>query len=400
MRFDQRKVRYFYWLSSGFVKKNIQPILLSFLLSLLGVIIVVSFAPYIFNLLTAKKEIIGISGTYSIDDLPTEILAKFSNGLLYINDKGELIPLLADSWEPVDNGKEYRFHIKKDLVWNDGKPFTAKDINYSFKDVEMIQDGDYLLRFKLKKPLAIFPNFLTKPIVKYPLVGVAGTYRVDRLKIKDGNIRLLQLAPNQKGESVLIYKFYDTDNKLIQAYKLGEITQMTTGRSNIADLFKNWKNTKVEKLVNYSNVMTLFFNLKDPFLSEDKDIRRAIAESIDKTKLADLGEDAYSPIPPTSWAHDKNIKKYSYNPSVSSKIIDKYVSATQSAEIKISTYYDQLGLADLIKEGINNIGLQSKVVVLSGSKPTDEYQVLLAQMNLGKDPDQYFFGTLFNRRVI
>ena len=152
MRFDQKRVRYLYWITSAFIKKNIQSIALSFLVSLLSVITIASFAPYVINLLSSNKQVIGISGQYTFDNLPLEILSKFSNGLLYINERGELIPLLADSWEPLEGGKEYRFHIRKDLIWNDGTPFKAQDIHYSFKDVEVVADNDYILHFRLKKP--------------------------------------------------------------------------------------------------------------------------------------------------------------------------------------------------------------------------------------------------------
>ena len=390
MRFDQKRIRYLYWVTSAFIKKNIQSIALSFLISLLGVITIVSFAPYVINLLSTNKQVIGISGEYTFDTLPIEILSKFSNGLLYINDDGELIPLLADSWEPVDGGKEYQFHIKKDLIWNDGTPFKAQDIQYSFKDVEVIADNDYILRFKLKKSLAIFPNFLIKPIVKYPLIGVAGIYKIDRIKTQEGKITLIQMTPNQEGDPVIIYRFYDTDNKLIQAYKLGEITQMTTNRSNVAEVFKDWKNTKINQLVDYTKTMTLFFNLNDPILKENKDIRQAIAQSIDKSKFSIYGEEARSPIPPYSWAHNKGTKQYAYNPNVAIKILRKYYQATESGQLKLSTYYDNLAVADLIKENLEDVGVDTKIQVLAESLPKD-FQLFLAQMSLAKDPDQYFF---------
>lgn len=363
---------------------------MSFLVSLLGVITIVSFAPYVIDMMTTKKEVIGISGVYTIDSLPDEIVSNFSNGLLHVNDKGELIPLLADSWEPVDGGQEYRFHIKKDLTWNDGTPFTAHDIEYKFKDVETIAESDYLLRFKLKKPLAIFPNFLTKPIVKYPVVGVAGLYQVGRIRVEAGNVKMLQLTPNQEGLPILIYKFYDTDSKLVQAYKLGEITEMTTSKASVAEVFREWKNTEIEQSIDYSKVMTLFFNFNDPLLKEEKDLRHAIAESIDKSNFERYGELASSPIPPSSWAYDPSVKQFMHNPNVASKIIKKYIEASDAAQLKISTYYDHLGVADEIKEDLREVGMDPKIEVLAGSLPRD-YQVFLAQLTLAKDPDQYFF---------
>jgi len=374
----------------AFVKKNMQSLLLSFLLSLLAIITVVSFAPYVIDLITIKREVIGLSGKYTVASLPDEVVSKYSNGLLHVNDKGELIPLLADSWEPLDGGKEYRFHIKKDLIWNDGTPFTARDISYKFKDVDTVVDNDYLLTFKLKKPLAIFPNFLTKPIIKPPVIGVAGLYTVNHIKVKEGNVKQIQLTPNQDGAPVLIYKFYDTDSKLIQAYKLGEITQMSTNKSSVADVFKNWKNSQIETTVDYSKVMALFYNFNNPLLKGEKDLRHAIAESIDRTAFESFGELSTGPLPPTSWAYTSNVKSYAYNPNVASKIIKKYIEASGAAELKLSTYYDNLTAADEIRDNLRDAGFNATVEVLAGNLPPD-YQLFLAQISLGNDPDQYFF---------
>ncbi len=390
MQINKKQIRYAYWLFLAFVKKNAQSIMLSFLVSLLGIIALVSFSPYILKLISSKTEKIGITGTYSLDTLPNEVLSKFSNGLLHVNDKGELIPLLVDSWEPLDGGREYRFHIKKDLTWNDGTPFTAKDINYSFKDIESEAENDYLLTFKLAKPLPIFPNFLTKPVLKYPLIGVAGLYKVEKIKFNSGFVKELQLTPQQENLPILIYKFYDTDSKLVEAYKLGEITQMSTTRLNVANQFKEWKNTEIERTVDYTKVMTLFYNLNDPLLRDEKDLRHAIAESIDKTIYEDLGVEAYSPIPPTSWAHDPDTKRYMYNPNSSERIIERYTEASSTANFRISTYYDYLSLADKVKDNLSAVGLNTNVEVLTGNLPSN-FTLLLAQMTLTKDPDQYFF---------
>lgn len=390
MAFDTKRLRYLYWIVAAFIIKNLQSILLSFLISLLSVITVISFAPYIINLLASNKSIIGYAGEYSFNTLPSEILTKISNGLLHIDEKGNLIPLIADSWEPINGGKEYIFHIKKDLVWNDGTPLKAYDIKYSFKDVEVAATNDYILHFKLKKPLAIFPNFLVKPIVKYPLVGVAGLYKADRIKSADGKISLLQLKPNKKGNPVIIYRFYDNENKLIQAYKLGEITQMSTSRANVVEQFKDWKNTVVEKQIDYSKVMTLFFNLNNSRLKESKDTRQALAESIDRSSMSLFGEEANSPIPPDSWAHEPNTKQYRYNPSVALKILQKTFEASESSHLVLSTYYENLEIADSIKQNFEASGVRTKLEVLVRDLPKD-FQVFLAQMSLSQEPDQYYF---------
>ncbi|MEM2522297.1 MAG: ABC transporter substrate-binding protein [Candidatus Bathyarchaeia archaeon] len=45
---------------------------------------------------------------------------------------GSLVPWLAESWEILDDGKRYVFHIDKRAKWSDGTPVTAKDVELSW----------------------------------------------------------------------------------------------------------------------------------------------------------------------------------------------------------------------------------------------------------------------------
>ncbi len=67
---------------------------------------------------------------------------------------------------------------------------------------------------------------------------------------------------------MLTYKFYENETQLLTAYKKGEITNMTVTKKSIAQTFDNWKNTKVEKIVDYSRLLTIFFNMDNPYLKE------------------------------------------------------------------------------------------------------------------------------------
>ena len=115
------------------------------------------------------------------------------------------------------------------------------DIHYDFKDVETKVLDANTIYFTLKKSLPIFPTYLTRPVIKYPLLGVVGLYKVDKVKSKFGFLTEVSLIPNKKGLPHLTYKFYDTENKLINAYKRGEIHEMRTTKKTIADSFSKWK---------------------------------------------------------------------------------------------------------------------------------------------------------------
>lgn len=62
------------------------------------------------------------------------ILAAAAFGGLYTyNEKGELAPNFAESYEMSEDGLTYRFKMREGLKWSNGDPLTAKDFEYSWK---------------------------------------------------------------------------------------------------------------------------------------------------------------------------------------------------------------------------------------------------------------------------
>src|SRR5512137_3054879 len=63
----------------------------------------------------------------------TEYMAAVNlyEGLTTVDPKGNVLPLLAETWEISPDSKLYRFHLLKNATFTDGKPVRAKDVVYS-----------------------------------------------------------------------------------------------------------------------------------------------------------------------------------------------------------------------------------------------------------------------------
>jgi len=385
MIFDKKTVRYYYWLLVEFVKKNFKILLFSFFLSFVVILLTVSLSPLFYRqFFINKKEVIGMVGKYDVDNLPKEITEKISSGLVYIS-QGQVIPLLASFWEIKDGGRRFRFHLKNNLLWNDGKEFSAYDINFRFKDVGIKIIDEKTIDFYLKEPSAVFPFLLTKPIIRYPLIGVAGLYRVHRVKKKYDVINELILYPNKKGLPILVYKFYPSETKLVAAYKLGEVKEIRIYKKSLADIFKKWRNSKIERLVDYSQLMTLLINHQNNILKE-KEIKNALIMAIPPEFYQDVGEPALGPIPPSSWAYNPALKQNVYNEDAAAKIIKK--NLPKNVSFNLFSSYDYYSIATNIKDYFEKVGLPIKIKIFSYQKPK-EFDFLLVFLKLADDPDQY-----------
>jgi len=65
------------------------------------------------------------------DDGSYDVLRMIGEGLVRQVD-GEILPGVAERWEPSSDGLEYTFYLRKDAKWSDGTPLTAKDFEYSY----------------------------------------------------------------------------------------------------------------------------------------------------------------------------------------------------------------------------------------------------------------------------
>ncbi len=72
----------------------------------------------------------------SNDASSSNVLGYLFEGLTetsWLTDQVE--PLLAESWEHSDDGLKWTFHLRRDVVWHDGEPFTADDVDFTFNRI-------------------------------------------------------------------------------------------------------------------------------------------------------------------------------------------------------------------------------------------------------------------------
>src|SRR5699024_4668104 len=49
-----------------------------------------------------------------------------------VDEEGTPVPQLAKEWDISDDGLEIVFHLRDDVEWHDGEPFTAEDVVFTY----------------------------------------------------------------------------------------------------------------------------------------------------------------------------------------------------------------------------------------------------------------------------
>lgn len=55
------------------------------------------------------------------------------DNLVYLDERGQITPWLAKSWEVSPDGKTYTFHLREDVTFSDGAPFDAEAVRINLQ---------------------------------------------------------------------------------------------------------------------------------------------------------------------------------------------------------------------------------------------------------------------------
>jgi len=62
-----------------------------------------------------------------------QIISQLFSGLMVLSPTGDVLPDVVQSWEVLNDGKKYVFHLREDVYWSDGVPVTARDFAFALK---------------------------------------------------------------------------------------------------------------------------------------------------------------------------------------------------------------------------------------------------------------------------
>lgn len=378
----RKGIQYTAFYLQTFLTRHIKELLLSALSGFLISLIIIQTYPLFWKFVGQRSQIIGVIGRFSEDNLPLDIKNQISFGLTSLSSSGEPIPAAAGSWEIEKEGIDYIFHLNPKLIWHDGKNLQASDINIKLKGATLQVIDQNTFKISLTEIYAPLPVLLSAPIFKSELIGL-GQYRVLRLKKTEGKIDEMTLAPLDKKQPSIIYKFYINHANAALAFKLGEINKLIGLDEETT--FQNWRNVNIIPNTEYDKLVAILFNLKDEHF-KDKEIRQAFAYAI--PEFADV-EKAVSPIAPNSWAYSRKIRLYNYDQDISRKIFSKSALATESAQLTLYTFSHLLKRAQILIDAWQKVGVNVKIKVIN-SIPAD-YQILLVPLTIPSDPDQYLY---------
>src|SRR5579862_2744361 len=123
---------------------------------------------------------------YATGAADTAISRLVFSGLFKYDTNNKLVSDLAKGYQLSPDQKRYTVYLKQNLVWQDGQPFTADDVVFTYKTIQNIEaqsplysswqsinvskQDNYTVTFDLPNALSDFPESLVNGIIPYHLL--------------------------------------------------------------------------------------------------------------------------------------------------------------------------------------------------------------------------------------
>jgi len=371
------------------------------------------------------------------------------NGLTMLDERGEVVPDLAEMMDISPDGLTYDFRLRSGLYWHDGMPVTARDVLYTIQamqaedfpgmawlsdlwrevEVSAPEGPDGLaIRFILKQPFSPFADYTTIGLLPAHLweevpvddmmasqyntrpIGT-GPLQLDRISATQVD---LKVNPSYHGASPflegLTVRFYPDHQSLMPAYERGEIDAISwVWPEDMPEA------TAQEDLTLFSSAIsgyTLIYlneaNPNVPFFKETA-VRQALMYGLDRQKLIDTvmhgqGLIAHSPIMPHSWAYDADVRQYVHDPALAIQLLEQAgwldndgdgIRDREGVKLAFVLLGKDKAKLDAISAMWAELGVQTEAQAVSLPGLTADflvprtYDAALVDWELSGDPDPY-----------
>ena len=376
-----------------------------------------------------------------------EVAGYIYNGLVKYDKDLNIIGDLAESWEVSKDNLSITFHLRRNVTWHDGQPFTAHDVMYTYKvtvdpktptaysgDFLLVKKAevldDYTFRVTYEKPFApaliswsnaVLPKHLLEgrditssplrraPIGTGPFVfkeWIAG----DRVLLT-ANPRYFEGRPYLDRYMMRIVP--DTATTFLELKQGGidmaALAPMQAVRQTDYPKFKREFNKF--KYLSFSYVY-LGYNLKHRFFKEKK-VRQALTYAIDKKEIIDgilLGQgiEATGPFKPDMWAYNGKVRQYEYSKEKALTLLREAgfergpdgMLHKDGAPFEFTVLVSQgndvrIKCAELTQKRLSEIGIRMKIRVIEWAAFINEFidkrnfEAVILGWTIPQDPDLF-----------
>jgi peptide/nickel transport system substrate-binding protein len=321
-----------------------------------------------------------------------------------LDSNSNAVPVLATSWEVSTDGLTWTYHLRDNVKFQDGTPFNASAVKFSFERTMTINKGAAYILSPIKE-MQILDPLTIRFVLKYPqpldliMSSLYGAYIVSPTAVKlheqNGDLAQAWMGENAVGtgpykleswthEQQLVYTKFDdywrgwegnhVDKVLIKIVREATSAIMMIGTGEIDDTgyqgnledvaaFGNRTDMKLDINPTFTVLYIRMNMLKKPL--DDKRVRQAISyafpykDAVDKIYLG-YADQARGPLPKGLWGYDENAFQYSHDLDKAKQLLTEagYPNGGFTLDFYYYTGDEQVRkMADLLVENLGALGI-------------------------------------------
>lgn len=363
--------------------------------------------------------------------------------LVRYTEDGELIPLLAESWEQIDD-LSWKFNLRKGVKFHNGEEMKASDVLYSFRratgpqgaltsHITYIIDAensevvdDYTVMVKTKEPFAPFLQYLSHmacAVVSEKEFSAneeqaaqnpcgTGPFKFQEWK-KNDRVTYVKnddyWGEKPKYTNLVIRTIVEANSRVIEL-ESGSIDIAYEIPANDVERVKGNKDLKIAERTSTTYEYFGMNVSKEPF--NNPEFRMAIDLAINEEELVDSvykGTAIYTPGPvtPDMKYFDDSDKECRYDPEQAKEILKK-LGIKEGTTFRLTTYEakHRVDCATILQSMLNEVGIELEIESLElaawsnklGQGDTDFFIAGFGAVGFS-DPDMNIYGPLYSKNA-
>jgi peptide/nickel transport system substrate-binding protein len=326
--------------------------------------------------------------------IPQVLMDNVYEGLVRLNQQGEIVPALAKSWTVSEDRRTYEFTLQPDATFSNGSEFTAEDVKFSIERVQSkawtISLKSYMdpvdrvevvspdkVRVVLERPSNSWLfNMTTRVGAMFDPEGVSalasrpvgtGPYELGRWKRGDSIV--LRRRDDYWGETpelrTVTFKYFQDATSASNAL-LSEGADLIANYQALDALaqFEGDDRFEVSEGTTNGEVVLAMNNASGPLA--DIRLRKAVMYAVDRQALLEatsngMGQLIGSMVPPTDPWYEDLSDAYPHDPQRARRLVDQVGSAPITLRLRVPNLPYAVAAAQVVKSDLSEVGIEAVI---------------------------------------
>ncbi|MDO5511758.1 ABC transporter substrate-binding protein [Corynebacterium sp.] len=322
--------------------------------------------------------------------IPQALMANIYEGLVRIDAAGDIVPLLATSWDVSEDATEYTFHLREGVTFSDGTPFTAETAKFSIENVQdswtnglksqmdVVADvevlGEHTLQVTLSRPshhwlwsMGTLTGAMMSPgavdrLATHP-VGT-GPYTLGRFAVGESiTFHTRQDYWGEQAKQNAAIRYFSDATSAVNALRSGDIDLVWAMQApELLDTLP--EEYVVEVGTTNGEVLLSMNNQRAPF--DDPSIRQAVFHAVDRAAVNQVvweglaTDTGGTPVPPTDpWFTGEDFA--AFDPDRARELLD---GRTPDITISLPSLPYAQNISELLYSQLRDVGFRVRLETL------------------------------------